>query len=152
MGDKEHHVHFSGAGSLGRDNDIMIQPQRHGHVDVHLGFLQRYHRYHVEFSLPWNTCDHGELAPAIIASLYNPECYIIDLTQEKDGLKLKISLVAYKEKILKEEIEIMCCKSGAPLKILLIARVISRNKGKPFLKNGVSYVEFEKKDIDECSD
>lgn len=45
MGDKEHHVHFSGASGLGKDNNIMIQPQRHGHIDVHLGFLQLHHRF-----------------------------------------------------------------------------------------------------------
>jgi len=43
----EHHVHFSGGSGLGKDNNIMIQPQRHGHIDAHLGFLQLYHRLFV---------------------------------------------------------------------------------------------------------
>lgn len=43
----EHHVHFSGGSGLGKDNSIMIQPQRHGQIDAHLGFLQLYHRSHI---------------------------------------------------------------------------------------------------------
>lgn len=44
--DLEHHVHFSGASGPGKDNKIVIQPQRHGQIDVHLGFLQLHHRLH----------------------------------------------------------------------------------------------------------
>ncbi|XP_043488475.1 uncharacterized protein LOC122515257 isoform X1 [Polistes fuscatus] len=154
MGDKEHHVHFSGASGLGKDNNIMIQPQRHGHIDVHLGFLQLHHRYHVEFSIPWNICVHGELfAPAVVASnQHNPDCHIIELMQEKDGLKLKIELLAYKERILKEEVEVMCCKSGAPLKILLNARVLGKDKGTPLLRNGIRSVAVEGVEKDDTSD
>ncbi|KAL0114707.1 hypothetical protein PUN28_011781 [Cardiocondyla obscurior] len=93
MGDKEHHVHFSGGSGLGKDNNIMIQPQRHGHIDVHLGFLQLYHRYHIEFSVPWNTCIHPEektAAPAVIAGHHNANCHIVDFAQDKDGLRYKI--------------------------------------------------------------
>ncbi|XP_012062069.1 PREDICTED: uncharacterized protein LOC105625345, partial [Atta cephalotes] len=89
MGDKEHHVHFSGGSGFGKDNNIMIQPQRHGHIDAHLGFLQLYHRYHVEFSVPWNTCIHPDektVAPAVIAGSHNANCHIVDFAQEKDGL------------------------------------------------------------------
>ncbi|KAF7381555.1 hypothetical protein HZH68_015332 [Vespula germanica] len=154
MGDKEHHVHFSGASGLGKDNNIMIQPQRHGHIDVHLGFLQLHHRYHVEFSLPWNMCVHGELlAPAVVVcNHHNPDCHIIDLMQEKDGLKLKIELLAYKERILKEEVQVMCCKSGTPLKILLNARVLGKDKGTPLLRNGIRSVAVEGIDKDEISE
>ncbi|XP_014608624.1 PREDICTED: uncharacterized protein LOC106789167 isoform X1 [Polistes canadensis] len=154
MGDKEHHVHFSGASGLGKDNNIMIQPQRHGHIDVHLGFLQLHHRYHLEFSIPWNICVHGELfAPAVVASnQHNPDCHIIELMQEKDGLKLKIELLAYKERILKEEVEVMCCKSGTPLKILLNARVLGKDKGTPLLRNGIRSVAVEGVEKDDTSD
>ena len=46
----EHHVHFSGGSSLGKDNNIMVQPQRHGQIDAHLGFLQLYHRSDFSFT------------------------------------------------------------------------------------------------------
>lgn len=155
MGDKEHHVHFSGGSGLGKDNNIMIQPQRHGHIDAHLGFLQLYHRYHIEFSIPWNTCVHPEktvVAPAIIAENHNPNCYIVDLAQEKDGLRLKIEFLAYKEKILKENVQIMCCSSGTPLKIVLNARVLAKDKGTPLLRNGIRSIAIEGVDEDEVSE
>ncbi|XP_050449230.1 UPF0687 protein C20orf27 homolog [Cataglyphis hispanica] len=155
MGDKEHHVHFSGGSGLGKDNNIMIQPQRHGHIDAHLGFLQLHHRYHIEFSVPWNTCVHPEkklTAPAIIAENHNVNCHIIDLAQDKDGLRLKIELLAYKEKILKEEVKIMCCSSGTPLKIVLNARVLAKDKGTPLLRNGIRSIGIEGADEDEVSE
>ncbi|XP_076240644.1 adipose-secreted signaling protein isoform X1 [Calliopsis andreniformis] len=152
MGDKEHHVHFSGGSGLGKDNNIMIQPQRHGQIDAHLGFLQLHRRYHVEFSVPWNLCIHGDgkpLEPAIVTGTHNPNCHIIDLAQEKDGLRLKVELLAYKEKILKEEVQIMCCKAGTPLTIQLNARVLGKDKGTPLLRNGIRSIAVEVSDEDE---
>ncbi|KAG7200594.1 hypothetical protein KM043_001153 [Ampulex compressa] len=152
MGDKEHHVHFSGGSGLGKDNNIMIQPQRHGHIDVHLGFLQLHHRYHIEFSIPWNLCVHGEgktVAPAVVAGNHNPNCHIIDFGQEKDGLRLKVEFLAHKEKILKEEVQITCCKLGLPLTILLNARVLGKDKGTPLLRNGIRSIAVEGLDEDE---
>lgn len=155
MGDKEHHVHFSGSSGLGKDNNIMIQPQRHGQIDAHLGFLQLNHRYHVEFSIPWNLCTHRDkksTTPAIVTGPTNPNCHIIDLMQEKEGLKLKIELVAYKEKILKEQVEIMCCAAGTPLSIQLNARVLGKDKGRPLLRNGIRSVGIERSNEDEVSE
>jgi len=137
----EHHVHFSGGSGLRKDNNIMIQPQRHGHIDAHLGFLKLHHRlrirlrvikriypfvptisrdwksmfastytkkytrivrlerwsirvclcrYHIEFSVPWSTCIHpegGKVTPELIVGNYNANCRIIDLVQERDGLR-----------------------------------------------------------------
>lgn len=99
-------------------------------------------------------CVHGELlAPAVVVcNHHNPDCHIIDLMQEKDGLKLKIELLAYKERILKEEVQVMCCKSGTPLKILLNARVLGKDKGTPLLRNGIRSVAVEGIDKDEISE
>lgn len=152
MGDKEHHVHFSGSIGLGKDNNIMIQPQRHGQIDAHLGFLQLHHRYHLEFSIPWNLCTHkdrGGTAPAIIAGNHNPNCHIIDLAQEKEGLRLKVELLAYKEKVLREEVQLMCCKAGTPLHVQLNARVLGKDKGTPMLRNGIRSVAVERSNEDE---
>ncbi|KAK0164938.1 hypothetical protein PV328_003502 [Microctonus aethiopoides] len=93
MGEKEHHVHFSGGSGLGFNN-IMIQPQRHGHLDAQLGFLKRHHRYHIEFSIPWNGCIHNEgksYVPAIIVNNLNHNCRVNDVTQEKDDLRSDVS-------------------------------------------------------------
>ncbi|XP_033341979.1 adipose-secreted signaling protein isoform X2 [Megalopta genalis] len=152
MGDKEHHVHFSGGSSLVKDNNIMIQPQRHGQIDAYLGFLQLHHRYLVEFLIPWNICQHSEgkaIAPAIIVGVKNPNCHIVDFGQEKDGLKLKIEFLAHKEKILKEEVQISCCKSGSPLKIQLSSRILAKDKGTPLLRNGIHSIGVERPEEDE---
>ncbi|XP_043269458.1 uncharacterized protein [Venturia canescens] len=155
MGDKEHHVHFSGGSGMGKDNNIMIQPQRHGHIDAHLGFLQLHHRYHIEFSVPWNVCIHGEgqsMAPAVVVGNSNPNCSVIDFAQDKDGLRLKVDLLAYKEKIIKEEVQLMCCKSGSPLNILIHARVLGKDKGTPLLRNGIKSVAIVANEDDEDED
>ncbi|XP_043469186.1 UPF0687 protein C20orf27 homolog isoform X2 [Leptopilina heterotoma] len=154
MGDKEHHVHFSGGCSVGKENNIILQPQRHGHIDAHLGFLQLYHRYQIEFSIPWNTCIHGEKnEPPIFTGNLNPHCRTIDLSVERDNLRLKVELFAYKEKILKEEVQITCCPNGAPLSVFLNARVIGKNKGSPLLRNGIRSIAVEcDDDEDESSD
>ncbi|XP_076301062.1 adipose-secreted signaling protein [Lasioglossum baleicum] len=152
MGDKEHHVHFSGGSSLVKDNNILIQPQRHGQIDAHLGFLQLYHKYLVEFVIPWNQCPHNDgkaKTPAISVGPINPNCRIIDFGQDKDGLKLRLEFLAYKEKILKEEVQISCCKAGTPLKIQLSARVLGKDKGTPLLRNGIRNIGVESPEEDE---
>ncbi|XP_066581583.1 adipose-secreted signaling protein isoform X2 [Prorops nasuta] len=124
----------------------MIQPQRHGHIDAHLGFLQHNHRYLVEFAVPWNLCIHDEGSPkppAVVAGEPNPNSQILEFSHEKDNLRLKIELFAHKEKILKEVIEIMCCGHGEPLKIWLNARVLGKDKGTPLLRNGIRNIGVE---------
>ncbi|KAK0183054.1 hypothetical protein PV327_001132 [Microctonus hyperodae] len=153
MGEKEHHVHFSGGSGLGFNN-IMIQPQRHGHLDAQLGFLKRHHRYHIEFSIPWNGCIHNEgksYVPAIIVNNLNHNCRVNDVTQEKDDLRLKVELLAYHE-FLKELIQLKCCESGTPLNITLKARVLSKDKGTPLLRNGIRSIGIETNDDDDDDD
>lgn len=122
---------------------------------------------------------HGDgksLAPAIVTGRDNPNCRIIDVGQEKDGLRwrivfiaiinnnyegleslffcnrLKVELLAYKEKILKDEVQIMCCNAGTPLKIQLNARVLGKDKGTPLLRNGIRSIAVEGSDEDEVSE
>lgn len=63
-----------------------------------------------------------------------------------------MELLAYKEKILKEEVEVMCCSSGVPLKIMLNARVLGKGKGTPLLRNGIHSIAVERSDEDDVSD
>lgn len=58
-------------------------------------------------------------------------------------IRLTIELLAYKEKILKEDVEVMCCRSGTPLKIVLNARVLAKDKGTPLLRNGIRSIGVE---------
>ncbi|XP_034945037.1 uncharacterized protein [Chelonus insularis] len=153
MGEKEHHVHFSGGSGLGFNN-IMIQPQRHGHLEAHLGFLQRHHRYHIEFSVPWNRCIHGDNkteVPAIVVDNTNPNCRVNDVHQERDDLRIKLELLAYQE-FLKERIQLKCCESGTSLNITLKARVLSKDKGTPVLRNGIRSIRVEADDEDDVSE
>lgn len=63
-----------------------------------------------------------------------------------------IELLAYKEKKLKEEVEIMCCSLGTPLKIVLNARVLAKDKGTPVLRNGIHSIAVENANEDDVSD
>lgn len=63
-----------------------------------------------------------------------------------------IELLAYKEKILKEEVEVMCCSLGTPLRIVLNARVLAKDKGTPLLRNGIHSVAVEGTNEDNISD
>lgn len=53
---------------------------------------------------------------------------------------------------MKEEVQVMCCESGAPLKILLNARVLGKDKGTPLLRNGIRSIAVERIDKDEISE
>lgn len=67
-------------------------------------------------------------------------------------IRLTIELLAYKEKILKEDVEVMCCRSGTPLKIVLNARVLAKDKGTPLLRNGIRSIGVEGTNEDEVSE
>jgi len=67
-------------------------------------------------------------------------------------IRLKVELFAYKEKMLKEDVEVMCCPSGTPLKIVLNARVLAKDKGTPLLRNGIRSIAVEGIKEDEVSE
>lgn len=46
----------------------------------------------------------------------------------------------------------MCCPSGTPLKIVLNARVLAKDKGTPLLRNGIRSIGIEGVDEDEVSE
>lgn len=46
----------------------------------------------------------------------------------------------------------MCCSSGTPLKIVLNARVLAKDKGTPLLRNGIRSIAIEGADEDEVSE
>lgn len=66
--------------------------------------------------------------------------------------RLKVELFAYKEKILKEEVEVMCCSLGMPLKIVLNARVLAKDKGTPLLRNGIHSINIEEEEEEDEDD
>ncbi|XP_003428159.1 UPF0687 protein C20orf27 homolog [Nasonia vitripennis] len=146
MGDKEHYVHFSSASGAGCNN-IVVQPLRHGHLNVNLGFLQIHHRYHVEFTVPWNTCvihpEGNPAAPAMPTGEPNSNCRVIGFNQDRDDLRLKVELFVHTERFLKEEFQITCCEKGAPLTIYLNARIFGKDQGTPVLRNGIRSIGVE---------
>ncbi|KAL7300140.1 hypothetical protein TKK_0007142 [Trichogramma kaykai] len=157
MSDKDPYVHFSSASGAGCNN-IVVQPLRHGHLNVSLGFLQINHRYHVEFTVPWNTCvlqpeggSHTE--PAMISGeTTNSNCRVIDFTRERDDLRLKVELFAQTERFLKEKFQIKCCEGGSPLTIYMNARVFGKGQGTPVLRNGIRCVGVENVTEEETED
>ena len=46
----------------------------------------------------------------------------------------------------------MCCPSGTPLKIVLNARVLAKDKGTPLLRNGIRSIAVEGTSEDEMSE
>lgn len=59
--------------------------------------------------------------------------------------------MAYHE-FLKELIQLKCCESGTPLNITLKARVLSKDKGTPLLRNGIRSIGIETNDDDDDDD
>lgn len=59
--------------------------------------------------------------------LQNVNCKIVEIIKSQDGFQLKIELLAYKEKMLKEVLHLDCSGSAGPLsaiKLILVARVL----------------------------
>lgn len=54
---------------------------------------------------------------------------------------VKIELLTYKEKLMKEKILLKSCeKPDNTLSLMLNARVLGKGKGTPFLKNGIKCI------------
>ena len=52
--DCEHHVHFDVEETASHSNDINIKQRINGSIDIHIGFLQIYHKYNISVNLPSN--------------------------------------------------------------------------------------------------
>lgn len=139
------HVHFS-AEQL-KDHNLEIQiKQQEGQVDIHLGFLQIHHHYHVSFcikdSLGQEVCyDQRENL--------HVEIQKVTPTSDGEGHDISLNFNAHREKLLNEVIHIQSKDEEKNLKIVIHARVLGKGKGTPALKNGI---KCYKVDTDEDSD
>ena len=52
--DGGHHVHFDVEDTASHSNDINIKQRMNGLIDIHIGFLQIFHKYNISVKLPSN--------------------------------------------------------------------------------------------------
>ncbi|XP_049801136.1 UPF0687 protein C20orf27 homolog [Schistocerca nitens] len=158
MCEKEsHHVHFGeDTETFGKDNEIIVKCTGYNTVTAQLGFLKLGHKYEIKFDVPCSVCDF-RLAEYLDVSCFsdipNKNCYLIAAVVESEAVHIAVHLVAYKEKLLKEEIRITEPTRQKGFTIHLLARVLGKNKGTPLLRNGVRCIGVESMDEDsEASD
>ena len=50
--DEKHHVHFEASDELSHENKITVKQIDEGRIDIHVGFLQVFHKYEVIVPVP----------------------------------------------------------------------------------------------------
>ena len=70
------HVHFEvDEDEPGHSNDVVIKEAGSGRIDVHLGFLQVFHVYHIQFTVPVKE-GHVQVKDTLVPSL---NCRVLEL-------------------------------------------------------------------------
>ncbi|PSN37833.1 UPF0687 protein, partial [Blattella germanica] len=152
---EQHRVHFGeDADSFGKDNEIIIKGPDGRKVTAHLGFLQISHRYEISLTLQralLRISEESELRQGNM-EIPNINCRFKNICNEQKEIKLTVELLAYKEKLLKEELSLEISSGGPDIILVIMARVLGRGKGTPLLKNGIKCVAVELEDESEASD
>ncbi|XP_043223229.1 UPF0687 protein C20orf27 homolog isoform X2 [Amphibalanus amphitrite] len=131
----EHHVHFSETGEDGdqlepvHKVDVCVEEDK---IAIHAGFLKALHQYRVTCRVPVRC--HG-WTPTDIPSLH----WRVQTTHElpDGGTELTLHVVARKEKLLKEKLVLTAPDGSDSVTLELNARVLGKNTGTPFLRDGV---------------
>ncbi|XP_077501814.1 adipose-secreted signaling protein isoform X2 [Amblyomma americanum] len=122
-----HRVHFQESlDTFGHDSGILVQPLNDVLINAHLGFIQINHRYEVRFQFD---------CPPHLGSLSvrtqdppNLNLRVVELKPVvSTGLKYEVvlELLAYKEKILREQLVLQSCNNPLlTLTLVLNARVL----------------------------
>ncbi|ESO01224.1 hypothetical protein HELRODRAFT_174769 [Helobdella robusta] len=113
-------------------------------LDVHLGFLQLLHDYHINFRIP------DKLGKDLVCDpLQNLNVQLLEAVPTDNGHELLLSFKAQKEKLMKEELIInSATDSDAHIKLILHARVLGKGKGTPALRSGVHCIKVHADDED----
>lgn len=165
-GGGEHHVHFDENlknDDFIDDNSIQLHTMGNKGLSVHLGFLQMNHRYSIDLSIPQQylagcNIDFANSPDLVLVQLDdavpNLNCRLVELVGYRDDhLELKLTYLAHKEKLLKENLVMVNerCKDQQ-LKLIVSARVLGRGKGTPMLRNGIHLIEIVADEESDASD
>ncbi|KAG0721313.1 UPF0687 protein C20orf27 [Chionoecetes opilio] len=144
-----HHVHFSeDTDEMGNTAIVVKEKQPGVKYEAHVGFLQILHWYHITVQLPLKDAGEGY----VIGDKHGVYCEAVSLkVVEGGGLEVLVNMLAHKEKLLKETITLLK-PSGEEVKIIVLARVLGRQKGTPMLRNGIKCYKVEHDEESEASD
>ncbi|KAL7644101.1 UNVERIFIED_CONTAM: hypothetical protein RMT77_004924 [Armadillidium vulgare] len=137
---KENHVHFS------EDTDeightlINVKKKNDNSYEVHVGFLQVYHRYEIVINLPLDDAKDGyKQSNNDMQSIF---VKVISMEAKKDQLRLVVEFIAHKEKLMKENF-ILDSPKGTNIAVTIFARVLGKGKGTPMLREEVTCIGQE---------
>lgn len=117
-------MHFGAeVDTFGKDNDIVVSLIGERNVSVHLGFLKLGYRYEVSVlvPLPENLIDSHDM---FTCKEPNVNCKINKLDTNENGLLLNLDFLAYKEKLMREELSIIGGENEQILTLQVLARVL----------------------------
>ncbi|KAM6313461.1 adipose-secreted signaling protein [Aegotheles albertisi] len=129
-----------------RDSAVTVTRDRDGSFLVKVGFLKVLHKYEISFLLPplqWG----GDLCSVPLPS---PNLRVTAITPLPEGLSVQCEYVAQREGVLRDEV--LLGSEGAPVRVVVQARVMERHHGTPMLLDGVRCVGAELEYDSEQSD
>lgn len=94
---------------------------------MHLGFLQINHRYSILFSVPRAICQTSKSSQASFVESATPNINlnVISITsKDNESIDFQLTLLAHKEKLLKEVFFFQLSDKKSPIKVILNCRVL----------------------------
>lgn len=126
----QHRVHFEeNSDTFGKDNEIVVQRIDEDKIAVHLGFLQINHRYNISFSVPRSLCQASKSSQAsfIESPTPNVNLNVVSITSKSnESIDFQLTLLAHKEKLLKEVFLFQLSDKKSPIKVTLNCRVLGK--------------------------
>ncbi|GAB6024045.1 hypothetical protein CHUAL_008766 [Chamberlinius hualienensis] len=138
---KDCHVRFDSL-IANKGDEVTLCPVWKGdqHVDVHLGFLQLYHKYDVTFTLEGPV---RRLRPNQDPAKSNVTIHkITPNSQDESKLEINLQIYVASDKMFHEECTLINVDNPKKNVFLNVyAKVLSKDKGTPLLKRGIHCTE-----------
>ena len=136
--DQQAHVHFEQEDVVSHENKINVKQSKPGCIDVHVGFLQIYHKYEIEFMIPGDYLPKSNNVVPEVTDVPSI-CRILKMTPgDESNVCFTFEVLPMKEKLYREKVVLMDANEKAnKCQITLHCRVLGKGKGTPMLKNGI---------------
>lgn len=147
---KDCHVRFDAVLAPSTD-ETNITPIWKGdrNLEIHLGFLQLFHKYEVNFTLEG---PFRRLCP-ISDRVVNKNVRVVSIAPQQDASKLDIRMEVYvaTDKVFHDKCCLLNEEDNKRNVVLTVhAKVLSKDKGTPLLKTGIHCIEHYQDEETEC--
>jgi len=139
MEDSQHRVHFEQDDVVEHQNKMVVKQSKPGQIDVHVGFLQIYHKYVITVPILSDFLPKSDnVVPELTDTPSISRILKMEPGEVENYVNFTFEVIPTKEKLYREKAKLVDANDKTnQCTIVLHCRVLGKGKGTPMLKDGI---------------